>query len=126
MEKYLTVEHFFSLFPYWYIAACFIVGFILFPIMLAILAKPLARGLSHGLWEVVLYWKAGVPLWGVCKRLLRVLYYDLWLWGLLNGTLTSNSVGPASWYGIFGWHFKAGFTRANSKREEQAKKEAAQ
>uniref|UniRef100_A0AB39CEV2 Holin n=1 Tax=Pseudomonas phage HRDY3 TaxID=3236930 RepID=A0AB39CEV2_9VIRU len=124
MEKFLTVEHFFSLFPYWYIAACFVTGFVVFPIMLAILAKPLARGLSHGLYEVVLYWKADVSLWGVFKRFLKVIYFDFPLWGILNSTTTKTSIGPACWYGVFGWYYEKSFTRANSKRKN-AEKEAA-
>jgi len=121
MEKYLTVEYFFGLFPYWYIAACFITGFVVFPIMLALAARPLARGLSHGLWETVVYWKAGVPIWKTFKRLLRAFWFDLWFWHLINSTLDNESIGGAYWWGVFGWSFKKEFTRANSTRKQATK-----
>lgn len=116
MEKLLTTERFFSLFPHWYIAACFITGFVVFPIICGYFLRPIMRGTSHGLYEVVLYWKAGVPMWGMFKRVLKLIFIDVLFWGVMNSSVTKTSIGPASWYGIFGWYYEKSFTRANSKR----------
>lgn len=114
---------FVSWFPDWYIATCLIAGMVIVPLFSLLLIRPLLRGFSHGLYEVVLFWKAGVSAFGMFKRCVKLLFIDIWFWHLLNSTTTSTSCGPASWSGIFSWSFRKGFTRANSKREAKANKE---
>ena len=114
--------------PFWLAAintVALVIGYIALAWIALFCMRPLARGLSHGLYETVLYWKAGVPALRVLKRGVRALYFDFPLWGFLNSTTTSTSIGPASWGGVFRWHFRDGFTRSNSIREAAAERAAA-
>ncbi|AFH14917.1 hypothetical protein LU11_gp386 [Pseudomonas phage Lu11] len=116
------INTFMSWFPDWYIAACLITGFVVLPIMTAIAMRPLLRGLSHGLWEVVIFYKCGVSFWRVFKRFVRAVLIDLPFWGLMNGSVTRVTNNVAGWYGIFRWSFEKDFNRANSIKEARANK----
>ena len=122
------VTKFFSLFPDWYIAACLIVGNVVFPIMIFLAARPLLRGLSYGLWETVVYYKAGCGTWAVVKRFMWAVLFDLFFWSLANQGTQEVSKGGACWTGLFGWYFRKEFTRANSviKNQRAAQKENVQ
>lgn len=98
------------------------IGYTVLLFVLARSLRPIARGLSHGLWETVVIYKLGCSMWRVFKRFARAFYFDLPLWGLLNSNTTNISNNLSSWSGIFGWHFKDGFNRADSKRERELMK----
>lgn len=90
-------------------------------LLVAVLAiKPLLRGLSHGLFETVLYYKCGVSVGRVFKRFVRAVFVDFPFWGFANSNTTSITNNLSGWHGVFSWHFKKDFTRANSIKEDKA------
>lgn len=98
------------------------IGYTAMLITLAFILRPVARGLSHGLWETVVMYKLACPMSRVFKRLARAFYFDMPLWGFLNTNTTQITNNLSGWYGIFGWHFKAKFNRADSLRERELMK----
>lgn len=105
------------------------IGYALLVVVVAIMLHPLLRGLSHGLWETVCFYKCGVSMWRVFKRFVRAVFVDTFIWGLLNSGVSSVSNNEASWSGIFRWSFRKTFTRAAGKKwnaqQAEAKRKAA-
>jgi hypothetical protein len=91
------------------------VGYVVLLFVLIYILRPMLRGLSYGLYETVMYYKGGADLGRVFTRFLRALTLDLLTLGDINSNTQSVSNNMCSWYGIFGWHFKAEFNRKASK-----------
>lgn len=123
------MQSFMGWFPHWYIAACFMTGFVILPVLVFLASRPLLRGLSYGLYETVVFYKCGISMWRVFKRFMRAVFVDLFVWGLLNSGVENTSNNESSWSGIFRWSFRKTFTRAAGKKwnaqQEAAKRKAA-
>lgn len=123
------MQTFMSWFPHWYIGACFMLGFVILPVMTFLASRPLLMGLSYGLWETVCYYKCGLPMWKVFKRLFIAVLWDTFTWRFINGYTESVSHDEGSWSGIFRWSFRKTFTRAAGKKfiaqQAEAKRKAA-
>lgn len=99
-----------------------IIGYAVFLYFAVYALRPLARGLSYGLWETVVFYKCGVSMFRVFKRFLRAVFIDFPFWGFLNTYTTSITNNVSSWHDVFAWRFEKSFTRANSIRERKANK----
>lgn len=104
-------------------------GYAVLVILALLIARPLARGLSYGLYETVVFYKCGISMWRVFKRFVRAVFVDLFVWGLLNSGVENTSNNESSWSGIFRWSFRKTFTRAAGKKwnaqQAAAKRKAA-
>jgi hypothetical protein len=123
------IASFMSWFPHWYIAACFMTGFVVLPVLTLLASRPLLRGLSYGLYETVVFYKCGVSMWRVIKRLIKAVLWNTFTWQLLNPGLQNTANNESSWSGIFRWSFRKTFTRAAGKKwnaeQAAAKRKAA-
>lgn len=85
-------------------------------ILLAAILKPFARGWSHGIYETILYYRAGADLGRVFTRFLFALLIEPFVW-LGKSTTTSITNDKAGWYGIFSWRYDKDLNRKASKIE---------
>lgn len=115
----------FSDYPMWFVvitAVATLMGYAILMYFAVLALRPVARGLSYGLWETVVFYKCGVSMFRVFKRFLRAVLIDFPFWGFLNTHTTSITNNMAAWRGAFSWSFEKSFTRAISIRERKENK----
>lgn len=116
--------------PNWlqnYMAVCLVVGVLVTTVAICFMLRPLARGLSYGMYETVMYYRGGAKIRYVVVQFFNGLIFEPLRW-LGKSNMQSISNNMTSWSGVFSWSFKKEFTRANSKKynaEQKAEREAA-
>jgi len=98
-----------------------IFGYLCLTIIFGFVCRPVLRGVSAGLFETVLYYKAGCSYKTVLKQFLASFTTYPFRWIFRGKSCESFSIGGSGWWGIFNWSFDKSLNRKSSKNKESTK-----